>query len=88
MSEDWKTNSYIRASEIGDYEYCNRQWFLKRVEGVRPAPFQLERMHSGSRYHTEHWKQIRKAAYNEKIILVLIAAAMTLFVLFLLLTFA
>ena len=88
MSEEWKTASYIRASEIGDYIYCNRQWYLKRVEGVRPAPFQLQRMEKGKRYHDEHWKEVKKAARNEQFILALIAAAVTLIVLFLLLEYA
>ena len=88
MSQDWKTASYIRASEIGDYIYCNRQWYLKRVEGVRPASFQLERMKKGTQFHSEHWQEVRKVARNEKVILALIAAAVTMFVLFLLITFA
>lgn len=88
MSEEWKTASYIRASEIGDYVYCNRQWYLKRIEGVRPAQFQLERMEKGTRHHEEHWKQVRKVARNEKLILVLIVAAVTMFVLALLITFS
>lgn len=88
MSEDWKTASYIRASEIGDYVYCKKQWHLKRVEGVRPAQFQLKRMAKGTRHHQEHWKQVSKVARNEQIILALIAASVTLIVLYLLMTFA
>ena len=87
MSQDWKTASYIRASELGDYAYCNRQWYLKRVEGIKPAPFQVERMQKGQLFHSDHWKQVRKVARNEKVILVLIAAAVTLLVLGLLMTF-
>ncbi len=88
MSEEWKTASYIRSHEIGDYLYCNRQWFLKRVEGVQPAPFKIKQMKKGDNYHEQHWKEVKKAARNEQVILALIAAAVTLIVLFMLWEYA
>jgi CRISPR/Cas system-associated exonuclease Cas4 (RecB family) len=27
----------IRASEVGEYVYCARAWWLRRVEGLEPA---------------------------------------------------
>ena len=86
MSEQWKEASQISASEIGEYVYCNRQWWLKRVEGVRPAKRAQERMESGVRYHDEHWQLVQKAARNDKLIYVFIAAAVSVVMLFFLLT--
>ena len=82
MSEDWKDASLIRASEIGEYVYCHRQWWLKRVEGVRPA--RTERMQAGTRFHQEHLDLVKRAARNEKLIFVMIVAAVSLLALALL----
>ncbi|MGB1252328.1 MAG: hypothetical protein ACPG8W_17040 [Candidatus Promineifilaceae bacterium] len=85
MSEDWKNASMIRASEIGEYVFCSRQWWLKRVEGVRPAT--TARMSAGTRYHQNHLQLVKRAARNEKLIPVIIAALVTLIVLTLLVAF-
>ena len=85
MSEDWKDASMIRASEIGEYLFCNRQWWLKRVEGVRPAA--TARMTAGTQHHREHLQLVKKAARNEKLIPVLVVALTTLIVLALLVAF-
>ena len=79
MSEQWQQPHTIRASEVGEYVYCNRQWWLKRVHGVRPIS--LEKMEMGTSYHNEHWQALEKVVRNEKLIMVLIAAAAMLIVL-------
>ena len=39
----------IRASELGEYVYCARAWWLRRVQGV---PSQnVAALHSGQRAH-------------------------------------
>lgn len=76
MSQDWKDASQIRASEIGEYLYCHRQWWLKRVEGVRPPV--TERLMAGTRHHQEHSQLMKRAARNEKLLPVLIVALVTL----------
>ncbi len=88
MSDDWKTASYIRSNEIEDYTYCNQQWFLKRVEGIRPAPIQLKRMDEGTRFHEQHWQEVKKAARQKQVVFALVAAAVTLLILYFLLEFA
>jgi CRISPR/Cas system-associated exonuclease Cas4 (RecB family) len=42
----------IRASEIGEYVYCARAWWLRRVAGVEPAG--REHREQGTRLHTRH----------------------------------
>lgn len=62
MSDNW-----IRASEIGDYLYCRRSWWLKRSRGVTSQ--NVRELEQGSRYHQRHGQLVqqsiwlRRAAY-------------------------
>jgi len=51
-----KTNQVIRASELGEYEYCARAWWLGRVLGYRPA--NLERLAAGETTHLRHGQTV------------------------------
>lgn len=42
----------IRASEVGDYVYCARSWWLRRVAGEEPAG--QERRELGTALHAAH----------------------------------
>jgi CRISPR/Cas system-associated exonuclease Cas4 (RecB family) len=42
----------IRASEIGEYVYCARAWWLRRVAGEEPAG--QERREQGTAIHAAH----------------------------------
>lgn len=42
----------IRASEIGEYLYCARSWWLRRVEGLEPEGH--ERREHGTLLHQRH----------------------------------
>jgi hypothetical protein len=46
----------IRASEIGQYEYCARAWWLGRVLGYRSH--NVEEMTAGAEEHISHGKQV------------------------------
>lgn len=46
----------IRASELGEYAYCARAWWLGRVLGYRPA--NLERMTAGEAAHVRHGQKV------------------------------
>jgi CRISPR/Cas system-associated exonuclease Cas4 (RecB family) len=47
----------IRASEVGDYVYCARSWWLKRVAGEEPEG--QERRELGTTMHEAHGRGVR-----------------------------
>jgi len=63
-----------RASEIGQYTYCARAWWLGAVQGVRPA--NVEALEEGQLAHRRHGRQV--VAYHRLRTLgyVLLAAAL------------
>jgi CRISPR/Cas system-associated exonuclease Cas4 (RecB family) len=46
----------IRASEIGEYVYCARAWWLRRVVGLEPAG--RERRELGTTLHRRHGRAV------------------------------
>jgi CRISPR/Cas system-associated exonuclease Cas4 (RecB family) len=46
----------IRASEVGEYVYCARAWWLRRVLGLEPAG--RERRERGSVLHRRHGRAV------------------------------
>ncbi len=50
----------IRASEIGQYDFCAQAWWLGSVEGVQPS--NVRELQAGTRAHAEHGRQVRRAA--------------------------
>jgi CRISPR/Cas system-associated exonuclease Cas4 (RecB family) len=59
----------IRASEIGEYVYCARAWWLRRVAGLEPEG--RERREYGA---TRHHRHARSVALSR--LLAIIAALM------------
>ncbi|MCU0492241.1 MAG: hypothetical protein MUD01_11665 [Chloroflexaceae bacterium] len=47
----------IRASEVGEYVYCARAWWLRRVLGWQPAG--AERRAAGTAMHQRHGRMVR-----------------------------
>jgi CRISPR/Cas system-associated exonuclease Cas4 (RecB family) len=47
----------IRASEIGEYVYCRRAWWLGRVVGLEPAG--RERRERGTALHARHGRSLQ-----------------------------
>jgi CRISPR/Cas system-associated exonuclease Cas4 (RecB family) len=47
----------IRASEVGEYVYCGRAWWLRRVVGLEPAG--RERREAGVAAHRRHGASVR-----------------------------
>ena len=50
----------IRASEIGQYDFCARAWWLGSIEGVSPS--NLQQLQAGTAVHEEHGRQVRRAS--------------------------
>ena len=46
----------IRASEVGEYAYCARAWWLRRVAGLQPAG--RERRELGTAMHRRHGRAV------------------------------
>jgi len=46
----------IRASEVGQYAYCARAWWLSRVHGYRPT--NEAALAVGTAQHTRHGRRV------------------------------
>lgn len=46
----------IRASEVGEYVYCHRAWWLRQVQGLRSANVQV--MAEGTAAHAAHGRLV------------------------------
>lgn len=55
MSQDY----IIRASEIGQYVYCARAWWLGRVQGLAPA--NTEELALGRDFHAGHGRVVARS---------------------------
>jgi hypothetical protein len=56
MSDQW-----IRASDIGDYLYCQRSWWLKRSQGI--ASQNVRELSRGNRHHQEHGQLVQQSVW-------------------------
>jgi 3-mercaptopyruvate sulfurtransferase SseA len=62
----------IRASEIGEYAYCARAWWLRRVQGVSTR--NVASLQGGQQAHDRHGRAV--AAYQTQRRLALLMAAL------------
>ncbi len=46
----------IRASEVEEYIFCPRAWWLRRVRGIEPES--AERLREGEEFHRAHQNQV------------------------------
>lgn len=65
MSDKW-----IRASEINDYIYCRRAWWLRRVGGY--ASQNVREMAAGTAHHQEHGRIVQRATTFQRLAYALI----------------
>ncbi len=56
MSDRW-----IRASEIGDYLYCRRNWWLKRRQGI--AAQNVRELARGEQHHRQHGQRVQQSVW-------------------------
>lgn len=68
----------IKASEIGEYVYCNRAWWLRRTYDIRPQ--NIRELQQGTAYHQEHGGQVRLAILIKRMALVFLFLAISVLV--------
>ena len=56
MSDEW-----IRASELSEYVYCRRSWYLRQVRGY--ASTNIRQMQAGTQFHQQHGQQVQKSVW-------------------------
>ena len=76
--------SWIRASEIGDYVYCRRAWWLRRVRGAASA--NATQMQAGTRHHEQHGRLVRRSIWAQRVAYVALFCAIAALVFSLLTT--
>jgi hypothetical protein len=54
------TRDLIRASEIADWCFCRRSWYLS-ARGVGPNLVQIEKRQAGVDYHQQHAHRVNQA---------------------------
>ena len=69
----------IRASEIGEYVYCHRAWWLRHVQGLASA--NTRELAAGTAAHAGHGRLVGVAAALRLLALLLFIAAVVVIVL-------
>ena len=59
MSDNW-----IRASEISNFVYCQRAWWLQRVQGK--ASMNVRELQSGTQFHRQHGRLVTQAVWARR----------------------
>ncbi|MCL5429671.1 MAG: hypothetical protein M1347_07745 [Chloroflexi bacterium] len=67
---------WIKASELGEYLYCQRAWWY-RLQGIRSA--NVQELAHGTAQHLRHNRGLRWASWQRLLAFVLIVAAFVLF---------
>ena len=77
---DMPNRDLIRASEVADWCFCRRSWYLS-ARGLGPSLVQIEKRHAGVDYHQQHARSVNLArgvmngATRTLLVAVLLAAA-------------
>lgn len=64
----------IRASEVGEYVYCARAWWLKRVQGVQST--NVAALRAGTAAHDQHGRGVAATLTQRRAARILLAAAL------------
>jgi CRISPR/Cas system-associated exonuclease Cas4 (RecB family) len=65
MSSQTTDNTIVRASELGEYVYCARAWWLRHEQGV--ASRNLAALQSGSAAHDRHGRDVASAVTQRRL---------------------
>jgi hypothetical protein len=56
-----RKQAVIGAAEAGEYVFCRRAWWLRRVQGATPV--NETELRAGARLHSRHGGHVRMAAW-------------------------
>lgn len=68
-----KSDDIIRASEIGQYAYCARAWWLGRVKGYRST--NVRAMRQGAAGHDRHGRAVEGYHLQRRVAVALLMLA-------------
>ena len=71
----------IRASEIGQYDYCAKAWWLGSIEEVPPS--NVHDLQAGLAAHEAHGRQVNRATRMQQIAIGLLVLGASLLAVFL-----
>lgn len=72
------SDQIIRASEIGEYIYCQRAWWLKRFAGYTSE--NVHELQLGTTHHEAHGKTVERAGQASRLGLIFLLAALLAFI--------
>ncbi len=73
MSYKW-----IRASEITEYVYCRRAWWLKQARGVQTR--NVRQLQQGTQFHRQHGSLVRRSTWMRNLAYALLFCVVALLV--------
>lgn len=68
----------VRASEISDYLFCRRAWWLQRVAGY--ARENMRELEEGTSYHSTHGHLVRRSLIARRLAYLFVFLAVATFV--------
>jgi hypothetical protein len=71
----------IRASEIGQYDYCAKAWWLGSIQGVPPS--NVRELQAGTAMHEQHGRQVNRAGRVQQLAIGLLVLGAILLAIFL-----
>lgn len=66
----------IQASELVEYLYCRRAWWLRRLAGH--ASRNSRQLAAGRDYHRQHGQQVARSFYLQRAALLLVLLALAI----------